>query len=208
MPSMFLFMLFLQQYFTTILKSNFIFQVSSHLYLVSLSPVLPSLSNDSHLEITKSAQMVFLLLPQVPSLYFQNSKQSILVRGKSDHASPLFKTLQWHPISFGAKANLVTSTKFASLFFSCITPIFTPSVPTTLILTHQLPQGLCCGCFLCPESFSPKCQHSLLFQFHQVFIYSNAIFSVSPSLAIYLKLTPYLLFAVPTSFFSITLITT
>lgn len=106
--------------------------------------------------------MVFLLSPQAPSLYSQISKQGVLVKSKSDHASSLFKTLQWHPISLVAKANLVTSTKFASLFFSPIVPIFTPSAPATLILTHQLPQGHCSGCFLCLEFFSPKCQQFAL----------------------------------------------
>lgn len=125
-------------------------------YLVSPPPLLPCLPTSSQLVTMKSSQMSSYFHPRFLHYSLKTAHKGSLVRHKSDHASALYKTLWWHPFSLGANASLVTSTNVASLSLSLTAPLFTPSAPATLLLTHWLPQGRCSGCFLCLEFSLPN----------------------------------------------------
>lgn len=177
-------------------------------YPISLSPLLPSLSEALTWWLWHPPKWSCCFCPRSLRYILKRADRGILVRCKSDCASPLVKTLGWCPISLGAKASLVTwgTTHLVFLCHCSSLHSLCSSRPASDSLSLTASGPLLWLLPVC-SPLLPNAR-SLLPHSHCAFIYSNAIFSASPFLALKPKLKPHLLFPAPASFFSITLTTT
>lgn len=128
-------------------------------YLISLSPLLPSLSEALTWWLWHPPKWSCCFCPRSLRYILKTADRGILVRCKSDCASPLVKTLGWCPISLGAKASLVTWGTTHLLFLchcSSLHSLCSSHPASDSLVTHGL--GAFALAASCLQSSSPKCQ--------------------------------------------------
>lgn len=118
------------------------------------------------------------------TVYSQHRAKEILWKSKADHIAPLLKTGQWLLIHPREEAQVCTMAPFLLWPLPVFSPLDYPTLalPASLLLLQDpdtfLSQGLCTGCFLCPDCCPSKCPHGLLTSL-LLSLFSNVTFSLT-----------------------------